>query len=204
MRLNLVTAPTVHALTVEEARIHLRLSASQGDTNELTRLICAAEERGEAATGRAYLTQTWELVLEDWPDADWIELPKAPLQSVTSVKYYDTAGVQQTWAATNYTVSAPAGPRAARGRIGLAYGMTWPSLYGQTIGNVTIRFVAGYGAAASSVPDLLKVAALLELGTLYANREGLLVMQGGVAVPMPMGVADIYRMYASPVTQRLA
>jgi hypothetical protein len=92
-------------------------------------------------------------------------LPTPPV-----VTYRDTAGALKTWAATNYIVEAPAGPRCQRGRLALAYGISWPTTYGQ-IGDVTVRFVCGY-ANAASVPYLLKAAMLVRLTELFTDREG--------------------------------
>ena len=129
----------------------------------------------------------------------WIELPKPPLQSVTSVTYRDTAGTLQTWAATNYVVDTPAGPRCRRGRLSLAYGISWPSTYGQA-SDITIRFVCGYGAAASSVPALSRQAMLMAVATFYATRENLIM--GTIVATVPGGVDVMYRSYKSHPAQR--
>jgi len=42
--------------------------------------IAAARRYCESVQGRAYITQTWELWLDAWPDKDYIELPRPPLQ----------------------------------------------------------------------------------------------------------------------------
>jgi uncharacterized phiE125 gp8 family phage protein len=168
---------------------------------QLADLIQAARDRAEQATDRAMLTQTWDLVLDAFPDEDWIEIPKPPLVSVTSVKYLDSTGVLQTWPAANYLVEAPAGPRCRRGRLSLAYGISWPSTFGQ-IKDVTIRFVCGAATAAGIAP-LLRQAMLLDIGTLYVNRESVLTGSREQVVEMPFGSRAIYRSYHSPATQRV-
>lgn len=172
------------------------LGASAPTTNttedpELVRLLTTVRDRAELATGRALVTQTWDLVLDAFPCGRVIDLPRPPLVSVTYLKYVDTAGVLQTWAAANYVVQAPAGPRSARGRLALAYGKTWPSTYGE-LGDVTIRLVCGYGAP-SAVPALLKDGMLLDLGFLYG---------GGQAEMLPERVRDLYRSFKSYPPQR--
>ncbi len=52
----------------------------------------------------------------------WIVLPKGTLQKVTSIKYIDANGTQQTLAATEYTVDTVEVP----GRVRLAFGKYWP------------------------------------------------------------------------------
>jgi len=136
--LTLVTAPVGAPLTVDEAKAQVH----QGDPIDdeiLNSMILAATERCEIYTGRQMLTATWQLKLDRFPSGSCIELPKAPLVSVSSVQYVDTAGDTQTWAAANYKTEIPSGPRARRGRLALAFGKTWPSTYGE-IADVTIEF----------------------------------------------------------------
>lgn len=133
----------------------------------LEALITVAREYCENYQNRVYITQTWELILDMWPCGDIIEIPKPPLQSVTSIKHKDTAGVESTWAATNYIVD----PDSFVGRVALAYGCAWPTTTLYPIAGIRIRFVAGYGITADSVPVRVKQAMLLLIGHLYEYRE---------------------------------
>jgi uncharacterized phiE125 gp8 family phage protein len=201
MALSVVTPPVGQLFDLEIAKKHLRLDADVEDDLLGTLFIPAVVERGETATRRAFLEQTWDLRLDAPPCGWWIEIPKPPLISVTFVKYIDTAGVEQTWGATNYTVSAPAGPRCRAGRLALAPGVSWPTCR-QQIEAMTIRFVAGYGTEAEDVPAQLRVAALLDLGTLYEHREA--IVETTALVELPDGAKAIYRRYKSSGRQVLA
>lgn len=132
----------------------------------LAALIQAAREYVEDYQNRALCTQTWELVLDSWPVRDYVELPKPPLQSVTSIKYKDSAGTESTWADTNYIVD----PDSFLGRVVLADGISWPTATLYPAGGIRIQFVAGYGLAAD-VPQTTRQAMLLLIGHLYENRE---------------------------------
>ena len=194
---------TTYTLNLSAATLATGRAAPTANTTvdpELSRLIADARERAEGATWRQFITATWDLLLDDFPHEAYLELPKPPLQSVTHVKYRDRAGALQTWASSNYVVEAPAGPRCARGRIGLAYGVTWPSTYGQ-IGDVQVRFVAGYGATGATVPARLRSAMLLDVATHYAQREN--AITGTSVAELPMGSAHVYRAHKSYPTQRL-
>ena len=194
---------TATTLTINLAASALGVDAPSVNTTldpELSQLITAARERCELATRRALLTQTWDLVLDMWPGETWIELPLPPLQSVTTLKYRDTGGTLQTWAATNYVVEAPSGSRAQPGRLSLAYAVVWPALYGQA-GDVTVRFVCGYGAAASSVPAILKRAMLVDAGAHYAHREEISVGPTVTTIPL---VHRTYWSYQARLAQRRA
>ena len=164
---------------------------------ELVAWISAARQFVETFTHRAFITQTWDLALDGFPawstvavdarlvDEGAIWLPKAPLVSVTSLSYVDTAGVTQTWASTNYTVDAPAGPWARRGRLVPAWSIYYP--VARSVPNaVTVRFVAGYGAA-SSVPAPIKAAMKLLIGHWWMNREAAALVRASADV-LPLGV----------------
>lgn len=191
--LSLVTAPTVEPVTKEEVRAHLRLDSDTADEDAyLDVLIQTARETVEAHTRRALLAQTWDWKLDTFPCAQPWELPKAPLSSVTSITYLDGDGTTQTWALSNYTVLAPAGPRCMPGTIALAYGVTYPTV--RAVPNaVTVRFVAGYGAAATSVPAAIKSAVLLLVGELYARREVAIV--GTIISEVPLSVSRLLASY---------
>jgi hypothetical protein len=56
------------------------------------------------------------------------------------------------------------------GRIYLAPDARWPTTYGEP-NDITITYVAGYGAGASSVPVEFKHIVKLVVGELYTYRE---------------------------------
>lgn len=180
MPLELVTAPTEEPVTVAEAREYLRIDDRDTDEALLARLIVAARLQAESFTGRALVTQTWDLKLGGWWRGAQL-VPKAPLVSVGSVKYVDADGVEQTWAASNYVVDAPSGPEAAQGRIGYADGVTAPVLY-DTLTPVTVRFTAGYGDG-DDVPENLKFGLLMFAADLYENRQSVIVGTSASAMP---------------------
>lgn len=194
-RPDLVTAPEDGAvLAVVDLELAKRQCHLDGTTDEDgfvgQTLIPAAFDRAELVTRRQLLVATWDLKLDFFPCVsgiwgshqaawrDWIELPKPPLIEVVSITYVDTAGATQTWASSNYLVDAPQGPRCARGRVSPAYGVIWPQTRYQ-LNAVTIRFRAGYvddiTAAAvdqePNVPALLVQGMLMDIGTMFENRE---------------------------------
>jgi len=180
MPLELVTAPTEEPVTVAEAREYLRIDDKDTDEALLGRLIVAARLQAESFTGRALVTQTWDLKLGGWWRGELL-VPKAPLVSVGSVKYVDADGVEQTWSASNYVVDAPSGPEAVQGRIGYADGVTVPVLYA-TVTPVTVRFTAGYGDG-DDVPESLKFGLLMFVADMYENRQSVIVGTSASAMP---------------------
>ncbi|MCG3168189.1 MAG: hypothetical protein POELPBGB_03989 [Bacteroidia bacterium] len=168
-------------MTTAEAKTHCRVDISDDDAL-IDRLITAARRRVEHDSLHALLTQTWELVLGGFPDADRIELPYPPLQSITSVTYVDSAGASTTWSSSNYHADTDSTP----GRLVAAYGVSWPTFTPRPYSAVRVRYVAGW-TAADSVPAELRQAVLLLVGHWYEQREAVLVGNAGVgAVPLPL------------------
>jgi len=179
-------APATEPVSTAEAKTHLRVTYTEDDAL-IAALITAARQWVEEQTYRALVSQTWDLTLDEFPTGDDpIRIPRAPLVSVTSITYTDTAGASQTLAAANYVVSATRQP----GLIRPAYNCEWPEAQDKPDA-VTVRFVAGYGAAAA-VPETLKAAIKLLVGQLYEHREA----AAPVAIhEVPLGVQRILQLY---------
>jgi len=156
--LEVVTAPTGDGPPVGEpvtraaAKAHCNIEAAFTDDDDwVDAAIAAARAEAERTTRRQFLTATYDLFLDAFP-VETIEVPRPPLSSVTSVKYYDTSGVQQTLTVdTHYTIDAKSQPA----RIVPSYAeQTWPNT--RDIPNaVEVRFVCGYGAAAAVPADYI-------------------------------------------------
>lgn len=164
MALKLITAATTYPITLAEAKLHCRVDSTDDDAL-IEALITAATEMCEQQTGRAIMAQTWELTLDAFPDA--FELTRVPVQSVTSLKYYDADGVQQTLSNTLYSLDTA--DEYGWGYVVPVYAGAWPTSRDQ-INAVALRYVAGY-ADAASVPEGLKQWIKLMLSTMYDNRE---------------------------------
>jgi uncharacterized phiE125 gp8 family phage protein len=172
--LTLVEAPAVEPVSLAEAKAHLRVDGSAEDAL-IGGLIVAARQHVEAVTGRAFCTQTWELRLGAFPgDEEFVELPKAPLQSVQQVAYVNAAGALIQAAIGDFQAIIPAGPQAPPGSVGPAPGKKWPTDVSHAPLSARIRFVAGYGDA-SAVPFGIVAAIMLLVGDLYQNREAQIV-----------------------------
>lgn len=148
----------------------------------LNALITTARQYAEGFQRKAFVTQTWELWLDAFPNKDYIKIPLPPLQSVTSVKYYDTSDTEATFSSGDYFVDTKSEP----GRVALNYGETWPTTALRPANGVCVTFVAGYGDAASDVPKKVKQAMLLLIGHLYEHRESVII--GTIVAEVPMAV----------------
>ena len=182
----LVTPPTAEPITLAEAKQQRRVTTTADDPL-IDGLIVAARDWAERFTGRALMTQTWDYFLDAFPDAIELQLP--PLQSVTSVKYVDTNGMEQTLATTEYTVDAA----AERGLVRPAFGKSWPATRAQA-NAITVRFVAGY-ASAAMVPASIKAGMHLVIGELYERREHSIV--GTIIETVPLNAEYLLSPYRS-------
>ena len=148
-------------LSLADAKEHLRVEHSAED-DFITSLIAVAEDILDGNTGevgKALVTQTWT-----WtgprPVGDF-ELPVQPVQSITSIKYYDADNVQQTLLTSDYLLD--------EGYLKPKRGVSWPQPYDRDDA-YEIIFVAGYGAS-TDVPAGLIHAAKLIIGHYYETRE---------------------------------
>lgn len=158
----LVTAPAVEPVTLAEAKAHLRLETTADDAYVAT-LVTAARQHVEEHCWRGLVTQTWELILDAFPGADSVELPRGVLAGISSVTYIDADGASQALAVTEYDADT----RSVPGKLRLAYGKSWPSARSQW-NAVVVEYIVG--TAAADVPVPLKQAILLLVSQMYEHR----------------------------------
>lgn len=133
----------------------------------------------EHYTGRSLGAQVLELALPAFPASGCaIPLPRGPVVSLASVKYDDTAGVEQTLVGAGYVLDAYADPQVLR----RAPGAAWPTeLQADNATPVRIRYTAGTDPLAGAALQ----AVLLLVSHADKNREA--VAQGAFA-EVPLGV----------------
>jgi uncharacterized phiE125 gp8 family phage protein len=182
--LSLKTGPTAEPVSLDDVRRQARIESSVDDIDPLLAVyLASAREFAEARTGRALMTQTWYLKLDDFPLWDapiWI--PRPPLQSVTAVTYVDGFGTTQTWPSSQYIVSAPAGPNAQFGRIAPGANFSYPATEDR-IEAVTVEFVCGW-TAEDLVPGKIKAAILQLAAHQYEHREPIVI--GTISSEIPL------------------
>lgn len=185
--LKLLTAPIIKAVSLTKAKEHLRVSNNTEDAF-IQSLISAATSHVESVTGRLLISQTWDLFMDRFPSrrnrrsewwdgvreiplseleslVDFILIDKAPIQSVTFLKTFDTQDNELTFSSANYLVDTIREP----GRITLREGQVWPQTNLRTANGIQIQFIAGYISEAL-IPDPITQALLLLIGHLYENR----------------------------------
>ena len=181
MRVVVVTPPQP-LVSLADAKEHARIDGSDDD-DVILAMIAAASARidgPDAWLGRAIGTQVLELRTDGFDGP----LPCPPVTAVQSVRYLDTAGVEQ--------LLAPAGYELVGTDLAAAWGTAWPS-YRMGPEAVRVRYTAGYAA----VPPAIRAAVLLMIGDLYDNRGTVEtgVRAAAVAIPMSTTVESLLSPY---------
>lgn len=181
--LAIVTPAATYPVTSAEAKLYAKIDTTADDTL-IDIFIAAATSAAEEHLKRALITQTLRLTLDlhggalndilgdgvyelpvsyvygDLPRV--IKLPKQPIQSITSVKLYDTSNAESTYSSSNYFLDSDGG------RLVLNNTAIWDSdLRPQAACKIT--YVAGYGAV-SDVPVPIKTAILMHIQKMYDER----------------------------------
>lgn len=158
----ITTAAAAPVLTTAEAKAFLKVNSSGEDTL-IDALVAGATEHAQNYLEQAFVTQT---VTEKFDElGPVLRLSIHPVISITSVKYIDENGAEQTLAADQYNADT----YAKRAVIEPAYNVSWPTARAQ-LNAVTVVYQAGYGAA-SSVPEDIKLAIRQIVADAFDNRQ---------------------------------
>ena len=156
----LISAPSNLGVSLEEAKNYLRVDVSDTyDDNLITSLIKASTLKAEGILGTQLTDATYLEALSGFKSQ--IEL-KAPLKTVTSIKYYDVDNVLQTIANTNYTVQI----YGLNCKVVFNNDFEYPSTYYRD-DSVLIEYVSGYEV----IPEDIKIWIQIQLATGYESRE---------------------------------
>lgn len=170
MRYSLVTAPASEPISTDEAANYLKLGTYSSLTSDeqalVSTLIQTARREAEIYTYGGIISQTWDLYLDDWKR--YIEILKAPVTAISSIKYQDNNATEQTLSTSDYQART-SNHIGEPGRIYIHENL--PTLDQDNIlDRVVIRFTCGY-ASASAVPENLINAMLIRIGSLYEHRQ---------------------------------
>lgn len=183
MALKLITPPSGEILTLAEAKSFLRVDHSDDDALIGT-LIKAARLRIEGPEGKlnaAFLTQTWDLILDSFPPNE-IMLPLHPVQSVDEIVYFDDDGVETTQDPSSYYLDEISKPQYV---IPMS-DTTWPSVL-DAANAMRVRFTVGFPwdsgeGIADNVPEPVKIA-VMQLVLHWYDRRALAVDVGSILEP---------------------
>ena len=167
MSIKIITPATAEPITLADAKLFLRVDSNAEDAL-ITALITAARQLCEQYTRRILMTTTIEEFFDYFPpyrvgQSDIIYLSRGPVQSISSVKYLDGLGVEQTVNSSKYRTDIISEPARIISTDG------WADTE-DTINAVIIRYVVGYSSA-TDVPGPIKQAMLLIIADMYEKRQ---------------------------------
>lgn len=176
-RLKLIDGPECYPVTLAEVKAQ-RNRADTLDDAYLTACIKALTQQAEHITGRQLVSAVYELTVESWNPQLVIDLPKPPLQSVTSITSVANDGTETVLDTSTYEVLTD----TLVGQVRPAYEEEWPD-----VRQLVIRYTCGYpttgSPAVSTTPEAIKQWMLARIGTMDQFREMLIAGQSIEAMP---------------------
>lgn len=180
----LVEAPAP-AVTLADATAFLHVWHTDDDA-VITQLIAAATDKLDGADGmlgRCIGEQKWRWTLDGFPCGS-LRLPLPPFKAVTSIKYLDAAGAQQTLPEAEYHA-------ASTGVV--APTASWPRT-SDLPGAVEVEFAAGQAAAPASLKQII-----LALAFYWYENRGAAAPSSLASTEMPFGFDDVLTQWRTPV-----
>ncbi len=173
----MLSAPVLEPVTLEETKEFLRVDGNDEDSF-IVSLIAGARLHVESITGRALISQTWRTICDDFPRDRVVNLPVAPLISVSEINVYDSDGNATSLALAQFQPETKVSPA----RIFLPNVIDGlPSLRERAA--VEIDYVAGFGASSSDVPNDLKQALFSLIAYWFEHRDAVIIAGSGAVVP---------------------
>lgn len=152
-------APATEPVSLAEAKTHCKVDGGDSDS-ELATMVSTARTLVEEYTGTKLVSQT--VVMRCSSFCDLLDLPVAPVVSISSITYLDSSGVSQTLSTDVYEgVLIGLEPH-----IRLKVNQSWPSVRCASDA-ITVTVVAGY----ASMPSPVKSAMMLTISELYDKRS---------------------------------
>lgn len=169
-----IEAPTVAAITLSEAKAHLRVTHDAEDAL-IGDLVLAAIDHMERDLGIGLINQTWRAHADCLPSDRILELARHPVRSITAVTAYDRSGDPVPVPGAVYSLNMLTRPATLRFESG---SQTFDASNG-----IEIDFSVGYGATGVDLPPVLKRALLVLIAHWYEFRGAFDASDQPVSIP---------------------
>lgn len=179
----LLAPPAAEPLSLAEAKVFLRVETADEDPL-IAALITAARIHVEMQTGLALITQGWRLVLDCWPANGRIPVRPAPLQALIAARVFDFDGEVRALDTQAFVRDASTSTLAF-----IPWALPMPT---RIAAGIELDVTAGFGDAASDVPEPLRQAIRLLTAHWYENRAAVANVQ---LVPLPSNAAALIAAY---------
>ncbi len=207
-----IARPTEEPITLDEARLHLRVDPydsppTHPDDSIISAQLSAAREWCEGDLGLLLAPQTLELGCGGFPLTSmfgggfgriepWINLPFGPVSGIVSVTYTDGDG-EHTLDPLSYVLDSHSKPARLYPKSGTSWPVTSVGLFVDP-NQVKVRYLAGYSFEGDSpqdsepLPWSLRAMILLVLGQLYENRADATELK---LMELPIGAISLGERY---------
>lgn len=179
MAFEIITSSSVEPVDLQEVKDFLRLTHCEDDTFIESILIPTARQVVEAYLRVSFINKTYKMYLDGFPSE--IEIKKYPIREIEEIKYTDTDGNLQTLSEDDYEFDIKSDPARIR-----AKDTVFPAtkdLYNA----VSVQFICGYGADATSIPERIKTSIFIICNHLFFNR-GLITHLNMNEIPTSMKI----------------
>ena len=175
----LTTPPAIEPVSLAEAKAHLRVSHSEED-QLISTLISSARRIVEARSSLLLIQQDWTCYRDDWPDNGIIDLPLAPVMSVNSLTVFSDEDIPASIDPAHFYADTASRPP----RLLLRGSRVW-TRPGRIASGIAIGVTAGFGPAATAVPEPLRQAMLILVAHWFEHRGN------GNPPPLPLTFDDL-------------
>ena len=182
----LLDGPAVEPVSLAEAKAHLRVEHGDDD-DVIAALIAGARVHVEAQTRRALITQTWRLTRDAWPANGRLAVLPAPLRALVAARVYKSDGTALAIDTDAFAIDKVSAPAV------LTYASGAPPAPGRIAGGIELDIEAGYGDAASDVPEPLRQV-IRVLAAHWSENRGLIAQGHSVAV-LPEAASALIKPY---------
>ncbi|WP_085908284.1 head-tail connector protein [Kiloniella majae] len=187
MNLTVTTPAADTPVSLDDAKRQLFMEGTTDADALIGAHIKAAVAHVETSLGRALVTRIYTATLDCWMNCIWLKMP--PIGEVSSIKYDDLDGVEQTLAPSVYEV----GERFGQAYVKLAPNQSWPVLDdSSSLNRIRIAYTAGYGDV-DAVPDDIKHGILLLVTHYFENRGTVNI--GNIVSEIPQSVDALLTPY---------
>jgi uncharacterized phiE125 gp8 family phage protein len=160
----MTTPPALEPVSLVEVKAHLRVTHTDED-QLISQLMIAARRVIEARSGLLLMAQQWTHYRDSWPWDGVIDLPLVPLISLDDLKVYGEDGAAAIIDPAHYYADLASRPP----RLLLRGSRAWAPP-GRAGNGIAIEVTAGFGTAASAVPEPLRQAILVLTAHWYEYR----------------------------------
>jgi len=163
MPLTLLTPPALEPVTLADMKTWLRMDSVDED-GLIAALLTSARLSVETITSKALITQSWRMVLDQWPIVPFIVMPLSPVQRLVAARVYNVGWIHNASEHKRLfaEVSAKQQPRLA-----LLKRQPPPVV---PMSGIELDLAFGYGDDGTYVPEPLKLAMKMLVSFWFENR----------------------------------